>query len=434
MPPPSRVATAGWESRVLSSWRGSRRRRVAWVALILAVLLAHALLGLRVASSVIGWNTGPRSKPMVVTFAKRELPKAPPATLAPAAAPAPPPRRAVRPARPASEPASATASDAVLAESHAALLRQALALAASSASAASTASAMPAPAVASAPAAAMAVAVAPSSNQSGRVRVTAIGSGNVSAPVTGPAGPEFEWPPATRLTYTLTGERGEGRHIYGKSTVEWRREGARYQVQFDVHISPLIDQHMYSEGILGADGLSPRHYDESFSFLFATPRTRKIEFGDSEVTLNTGNRVIKLPQTQDGASQFVQFVWMFYNHPDWLAPGHVVQIPLALPNNLRLWNYMVMGTERLDLAFGAIDAVHLKPILDGPRRPNEYPFDIWTAPSLEYLPVQILVKVDEHTWALLALDDLPMQAAGEQPAPPPPKSQAFPTPPSVGER
>jgi hypothetical protein len=258
------------------------------------------------------------------------------------------------------------------------------------------------------------------------------------APVAGPARPPFEWPPATRLTYTLTGERGEGRHLYGKSTVEWRREGSRYQVQFDIHISPLIDQHMYSEGTLGPGGLSPRHYDESFSFLFATPRTRHIEFGDTEVTLNNGNRVIKQPQTQDGASQFVQFVWMFYNHPEWLQPGHLVQIPLALPNNLRKWNYEVTGLDHLDLAFGGIDAVHLKPILDGPRRPNEYPFDIWTAPSLQYLPVQILVKVDEHTWALLALDDLPMQAATDPsappPPPPPPKVQAFPPPPPVGER
>ena len=434
MPPPSRVATAGWESRVLSSWRGSRRRRVAWVALILAVLLAHALLGLQVASSVIGWNTAKRSKPMVMTFTKRELPKAPPATRVstPAPAPAPAPARAVRPARPASAPASAVPPDTTLAESHAALLRQALALAASAAA--------PAPVVAAAPAAARVA--APASDAAARVQMTEVGSGNVSAPfiipaapagIVGPEHPAFEWPPATRLTYTLTGERGEGRHIYGKSTVEWRHEGDRYQVQFDVHISPMIDQHMYSEGTLGADGLSPRHYDESFSFLFATPRTRKIEFGDSDVTLNNGNRVVKLPQTQDGASQFVQFVWMFYNHPDWLTPGHVVQVPLALPNNLRRWNYMVMGTEHLDLAFGAIDAVHLKPLLDGPRRPNEYPFDIWTAPSLQYLPVQIRVNVDEHTWALLALDDLPMQAAAERPPPPP---KVPPLPPSLpfGER
>jgi len=196
----------------------------------------------------------------------------------------------------------------------------------------------------------------------------------------------------------------------------------------------MIDQHMDSEGEIGPDGLEPRHYDESFSFLFSTPRTRKIEFGATDVLLNNGERAFKLKQTQDGASQFVQFVWMFYNHPEWLKPGVVVHIPLALPNSLRRWNYQVVGNERLDLAFGSIDAVHLKPLLDGPRRPNEYPFDIWMAPSLQYLPVQIVVRVDEHTWALLALDDLPLQAAGERPPPPPPKTEAFPPPPAFGER
>ena len=410
-----------------SPWRESRRRRAAWLALILAVLLAHAMFGVRVLSSVIGWNSAPRTKPIQVTFSKRVLPTAPP----PAAAPPPPPpapARASRVARAGSAPLPASAPERVAevtsSESHAELESQALAMAAELERAerakaqAEAASAAQARAVEIAAAAASAVASAAAQ----------------TAAVAGPARPPFEWPPATRLTYTLTGEHGVGVHIYGKSTVEWRREGSRYQVAFDVHISPLIDQHMYSEGTLGPDGLGPQHYDESFSFFFAAPRTRKIEFSDTEVTLNNGNRVIRMPQTQDGASQFVQFVWMFYNHPEWLTPGHVVQIPLALPNNLRRWNYQVQGLEHLDLAFGAIDAVHLKPILDGPRRPNEYPFDIWTAPSLQYLPVQILVKVDDHTWALLALDDLPMQAAGERPAPPPPKVQAFPTPPPFGER
>ena len=96
---------------------------------------------------------------------------------------------------------------------------------------------------------------------------------------------------------------------------------------------------------------------------------------------------------------------------------------------------MVTGTEHLELAFGGIDAVHLKPLLDGPRRPNEYPFDIWVAPSLQYLPVQIVVKVDASTWALLALDDLPLQATvGERPTPPPPRTDAFPPPPAFCER
>jgi hypothetical protein len=413
---------------VRSPWRESRRRRAAWFALILAVLAGHAMFGARVLSGLIGWNSSPRPRPIQVTFTKRVMPTAPPPATAPAAPPRAPPR-ASRVARAGSAPLPASApvpgppraADEAASQSHAQLQGEALALAAELERAgqaraqAAAASAARARAVRTATAASAASAAAPSA-------------------AAGPARPPFAWPPATRLTYTLTGERGVGVHIYGSATVEWRHEGSHYQVQFDVHISPLIDQHMYSDGTIEADGLRPRHYDESFSVMFATPRERKIEFGDTDVTLNNGRRMARLPQTQDGASQFVQFVWMFYNHPDWLVPGRVVQVPLALPNNLRRWNYQVVGREPLDLAFGTLDAVHLKPLLDGPRRPNEYPFDIWTAPTLQYLPVQILVRVDDHTWALLALDDLPLQAAGERPPAPPPKVQAFPPPPPVGER
>ena len=122
-------------------------------------------------------------------------------------------------------------------------------------------------------------------------------------------------------------------------------------------------------------------------------------------------RVVKLPQTQDGASQFVQFVWMFAQRPELLRPGNIVDIPLALNSNLRRWHYQVVGIESLQLDFGQLDAVHLRPLLDGPRRPNEYPFEIWTAPTLQYLPVRILVPIDADNFADLSLDALPLQAA-----------------------
>ena len=72
----------------------------------------------------------------------------------------------------------------------------------------------------------------------------------------------------------------------------------------------------------------------------------------------------------------------------------------------------MVGRETLALGFGQLDAVHLRPLLDGPRRPNEYPFEIWTAPSLQYLPVRILVPIDDKNFADLSLDALPLQAAG----------------------
>jgi hypothetical protein len=404
---------------VRSPWRESRRRRAAWFGLIAGVLLAHVLFGLRVLSSVIGWNSALEPKRIEITFSRQVTPSAPPAPAV--EAPPPPPHaparrssRAVRRASSAPLPASAPEEPAfhpppagAPSESRAQLVGKALALAAEleraqqAAEAASAASAAQARAVEIAALKAAAASAA-----------SAAGTGDTHnvAPVAGPDRKPFAWPPSTRLTYTLKGLYRNG-PLYGKASVEWRRSGTHYQVQFDIHVSPFFDQHMFSDGQITDQGLSPTHYDESFEVPLVSPRVRRIDFSEDEVTLANGNRVVKLPQTQDGASQFVQFVWMFAQRPELLRPGNIVDIPLALNSNLRRWHYQVVGLETQEFDFGQIDAVHLRPVLEGPRRPNEYPFEIWTAPTLQYLPVRILVPIDDKNFADLSLDALPMQAA-----------------------
>lgn len=302
--------------------------------------------------------------------------------------------------------AAEAAREALLAESEAKEKAEAETTAASSAetsSAAATSSAS-----ASESRSASALASASSAAASGVLPATAAAA---------PPGPPFHWPPSTRLTYTLTG-RYRNRPIFGHAAVDWRREGAHYQVEFVIHVPPLFEQRLSSDGEITGDGLRPRQYDESFKVPFIAPRVRRVAFAETVVTLNNGNQVSRLPQTQDSASQFVQFVWMFATHPEWLRPGAVIDMPLALPGNLRRWHYQVGELETLALKFGPLGAVHLKPLLDGPRKSNEYPFEIWTAPTLQYLPVRIHVMVDDHNYADLSVDSLPMQAASDDDPPP----------------
>jgi len=401
---------------VRSPWHEPGRRRAAWFGLILAVVVAHALFGLRVLSSVIGWNSAAEPRRIEITFSKQVTPTAPPAA---AAAPPPPPppaparrsSRAVRSASSAPVPASAPEEpafhpppDGAPSESRAQLLGKALALADQLERAQRAAEAAEAASAAQARAAEIAA------NKAAAASAAGSGVARNVAPVAGPERKPFAWPPSTRLTYTLKGMYRNG-PLYGKASVEWRRSGTHYQVQFDIHVSPFFDQHMFSDGQITDLGLSPTHYDESFEVPLVAPRVRRIDFSEDEVTLTNGTRVVKLPQTQDGASQFVQFVWMFAQRPDLLRPGNVVEIPLALNSNLRRWHYQVVGMETQELDFGQLDAVHLRPLLDGPRRANEYPFEIWTAPTLQYLPVRILVPIDDKNFADLSLDALPMQAA-----------------------
>lgn len=389
---------------MLSPWRESRRRRAAWLALIVAVLLVHALFGLRVLASVIGWNSAAQPRRIEISFSRQLQPTAPPAATAVPPSPTPAPRapRAVRASR--ASPAPASAPEAATASSRQALEDEALALAERLETAQRAAEAASAASAAESRAAEVAAAAASAASAAGTVVAHDVD------PVAGTDRKPLSWPPSTRLTYTLSGVY-RGGPLYGKAVVEWRRAGTHYQVQFDVHLSPFFDRKVFSDGQITERGLSPQHYDESLELPLVAPRRSRIEFTDDEVLLPNGNRLIKFPQTQDQASQFVQFVWLFTTRPELARPGTLVDIPLALPHGVRRWNYRVEGSEGVELPFGTIDAIHLVPVRDGPRRQNEYPFEFWTAPTLQYLPIQVLVPLDDKNYAELTLDALPLQAA-----------------------
>ena len=370
-----------------SPWHEAPRRRATWFALIVAVLAVHLAVGVEVAVNVIGVDAGAEPQRIDVSLVQELAPTAPP----PPPAAAPPAARGARPARgvraasapePEPEPVASTPEEAASA-SHAGLRAEALALAASMAEAAASAP--------EAPIAAASAALAPA-----------------SSPIVVAAQPALEWPPSTRLSYTLSGLFRNG-PLYGDGVVEWRRDGLHYQVEFDFSVQPFLDGHMFSDGEITPDGLQPVHYDEWRKFPLRDRLVRRIEFGDDAVLLNNGTRVARLPQTQDPSSQFVQFVWMFTAHPEWLRTDNVVSVPLALPNTLRVWHYRVGASETLQLPFGAIDAVHLAPI--DPRKPNELAFEIWIAPTLQYLPVRIHVPLNDENFADLTLSSRPLQAA-----------------------
>lgn len=374
-----------------SPWHEAPRRRAGWFALIAAVLLAHLVLGARVAAGVIGWNAGGEPRRIDVQLVQALQPSAPPvAPPPPPPPPAPAPRgeRAPRVARASSEPrpAASTPEEAASA-SHEALRAEALALAASAAAA--EAASAPASAPAEPPAASSAFAAA-------------------SEPLPGPPQPALDWPPSTRLTYTLTGLYHNG-PLYGSGVVEWRREGTHYQVSFDLEVEPWFTLHSLSDGQIAEDGLRPRHYEEWRKRLFGSKVPRHIEFEGEDVVLNNGNRVPRLPQSQDPGSQFVQFVWLFTTQPRLLKAGNVLEIPLALPGNLRRWPYRVGEPEAIALPFGTLEATPVRPI--GQRRQGDLPFEIWIAPTLQYLPVRIHLHLDDQNYADLTLDASPLQAA-----------------------
>ncbi len=225
------------------------------------------------------------------------------------------------------------------------------------------------------------------------------------------AAPAFEWPPSTRLSYRLTGDyRGP---VDGQAQVEWVRSGTRYQVHLDVSIgpsfAPLVTRRMSSDGEITAGGLRPRRYDEETRVALRSPRALAIHFDEDQVRL-PGGQVLPLPSgVQDAASQFVQLTWIFTLDPSRLEIGRSIELPLALPRRVEPWTYDVVARETLHTPAGAVQTLHLKPRRDA-RAGGDLSAEMWVAPSLQYLPVRIVIRQDRDTYVDMLIERLPQQA------------------------
>jgi hypothetical protein len=221
----------------------------------------------------------------------------------------------------------------------------------------------------------------------------------------------FEWPPSTRLSYRLTGNyRGP---VEGQARVEWRVVGTRYQVHLEVGIgppfAPLVSRRLSSDGEVSDEGLRPRRYDEETQAVLREPRRLTIHLDEVEVRLPGGGVLARPPGVQDSASQFVQMTWLFTTQPDLLRSGQSIELPLALPRRVDRWTYDVLEREMLATPLGQIEGVHVKPrrlVRPGPDLTAEF----WVAPSLQYLPVRIVIRQDDETFVDLLLERLPQQA------------------------
>ena len=384
----------------LSGWGGpalSLRRRIAWFALVLAVIAVHGWVTQRVVENMADFGAEPAMPPrMEVTYVREMALSAPPPTAAPAAPPPAPAPRAVRPRRvkPA-KPASAPEPEVVAAAPAAASAPEVAGQPAIEGVAESAAMTTPAPpAPASAPTAAQAdaapVAAAPAS---------AAASSAAAA---------FEWPASTRVSYLLTGNyRGE---VDGSAQVEWVRAGSHYQVHLDLVVgpsfAPVITRRMTSDGEITAAGLAPRRYDQDTKVVLRAPSRVTIGFEPGTVVLANGTTTASVPGVQDTASQFVQLTYVFSTRPELLRVGGSVDIPLALPNRVGVWTYDVVGEDVLETPFGALPAIHLVPRRTA-QNASDLKAEIWFAPQLRYLPVRIRIEQDPQTYIDLMISKRP---------------------------
>ena len=387
------------------------RRRIAWIGLVLAVVVAH-LVGTREIADRMALLDPAQAMPerIAVAYLRVLEPEAPPPAAAPRAPPprpAPPAPRAPRRVAAAASAASDAASAAAVAVAEAAPAAESPAASEAAALAAADADERRREdeALAAAAAASAIAAAAPAPSQAS---ASPSGAG-VAASAAGPGTASFEWPFSTRLSYTLTGNyRGE---VTGNAQVEWIRVDDRYQVNLDLLIgpdfAPLITRRMTSEGRIAASGLVPARYDEDTHVVMRDRRRVTVVFEADAVVLANGQRRERIDGVQDTASQFIQLTYLFSTRPDLLRVGASVAFPLALPRAMDAYAYEVVETQTLQSPFGPLASYHLKPRPRPTRKANELTAELWIAPELRYLPVRIRIEQDAATFIDLMISGKP---------------------------
>lgn len=217
----------------------------------------------------------------------------------------------------------------------------------------------------------------------------------------------FDWPPSTRLSYRVTGDvQGP---VEGDARVEWLRQGLRYQVHLEMTVALLASRRVSSDGVITPQGLSPRRFDEETRIVLREPRRVAIEFGPEQVRMADGRLLPRPDGVQDSASQFVQMTWLFNARPELLRPGQSVAFPLALPRRIDPWIYDIVSAGPVATPAGELQAVHVKPRREAGG--GDLTVEFWVAPSLQFLPVRLLIRQGRAVTLELLLERLPEQAA-----------------------
>ena len=200
------------------------------------------------------------------------------------------------------------------------------------------------------------------------------------------ANPGDAWPPNTRLSYKLGGNyRGE---LHGTARVLWQKTSNRYQAVVELDLGLLASMRLTSQGDITAQSLVPRVYEEMLR-----KKRRNVRLGDDSLHLANGETVPRPAGVQDTASQFIELSHRFASGQVPLAVGQTVRFALVRPNRVAQWTYDVVEDTQLNLPqLGPTRALLVRPRpADGETQ--NVGAQMWLAPSLQYLPVRIVLSM-----------------------------------------
>ena len=201
------------------------------------------------------------------------------------------------------------------------------------------------------------------------------------------------WLPSITLRYDLRGHYLID--LSGSGSFLWVHDGGRYRVSLSG--TSLIHFAYTSEGRIDGAWLAPDSYVEQ-----VLTRRKVVTFdraaGVLRFTAISGTMPLAA-HLQDSASVFMQLAHELGRDPSLFAAGRHMAFVVARPSGTTTWDFTVVGRQTLRTGIGALDCWHLR----HPASGGGLGAEVWLAPSLSDLPVQIRLNHDGDDFLLFTL-------------------------------
>ncbi|OIR00481.1 hypothetical protein GALL_175460 [mine drainage metagenome] len=215
-------------------------------------------------------------------------------------------------------------------------------------------------------------------------------------PAASAASADTEWQPSIDLRYALRGHYFIG--LRGSGAFVWQHDGDRYRVALTG--SSLVDFAYTSTGRIDGARLAPDRYVEQ-----VLTRRKVVDFdraaGVLRFTAISGTMPLP-PRLQDSASVFMQLAHQLRTDPALFAAGRHMAFVVARPSGTTTWDFTVVGHDLVRTGAGELSCWHLRHAPSG----GSLGAEVWLAPSLNDLPVQIRLEKDGGDYLLFTLREV----------------------------
>lgn len=204
-------------------------------------------------------------------------------------------------------------------------------------------------------------------------------------------------PGSRRLKYAATGEARKLRYS-ADAELHWLHDGASYAARLEVGAFLLGKRIQTSAGELGSSGLEPKRFsDKTRSEVAAHFERAK---GVVVFSANTPDAPL-LPGAQDRLSVLLQLSTLLGGAPERYPAGTRFAIQTVGPREAESWQFVVEDDEILTLKDGATPTRKLQRL---PVREFDLKVEVWLAPSIDWLPVQVKLTQANGDFVQLALE------------------------------